>query len=1192
MFFIRFLALAFLINTLQLAIAQPTISGTVRNALNNNPVSGADLDIIDENGNFVGITGDVTQVDGTYTISLPDAGSYIIRVDLLNGSPLADQYYNGAFLRSAATPVTVPSIDSQITGIDFLLQPGFSISGRLTGNGISASEIDLDLYSADGEFLGSYPGRTAADGTFSLAALPNGTYYLKADPDPTLNQYFLGQFYGNSQSIATASPIIVNGASITGINWDLPPGGVISGSIQSETGTVLENIDLDVYDTDFNRLPYNARSAVDGTYQIGPMPAGTYIVRADPGIDQGYHLRTYYGNGISKDLAVPVQVSLNQSAGNIDFSLPRGGIISGQITGADGNRPLSGIDIDIYDGVTGSRIDLTAKSGTDGQYRIGALPAGTYELRADPAIMSGYSGAYFGGNSSPPSAQTVTVVALSDTNGVSFQLEPGGWISGSIINASGDPMEGIDLDAFDQNGKRLYPTARSQNDGSYLIGPLPVGGIILRADPTATAGVMHLYYPDAGSLSLAQPISVSASSGSDNKDFVLPLAGWISGTVRSSSGAALADIDLDVFDSSMNRISLSTKTSADGNYLVGPLPVGQIIVRADPHPDGGYARHYYQDTSDQSRATLVTVDAGLGTPAIDFSLPPAGWITGTVRDSSGNPVQGIDLDAFDSQGNRLSPNAVSSADGSFMLGPIPVGLAIVRADPGPMDGYAQRYFPNDTERVSATAVAVEAGSETPSIDFNLPPAGWISGYVRDLNGQPVDAIDLDLFDSVTGDRIRAGSLSAADGSFIIGPLDLGTYKLRADPGPTDGFAVRYYPDARSLADGSIIAVNSAAGVETSFALQPAGYITGTVRNSLNGALADIDLDLFDAATGARLRLGTTSDNLGQYILGPLEYGSYLVRADPNKGDSHVRAYYNDAGWIEEATVVEVINSSGNASIDFSLVDGKSISGQVLLPNGLPAAGIDLDIIDSLTGRMLEQIAITDENGLYSFRPVPFGNYLLKADPLNTSPYEDTYFPSSLQPETATLLQVDAAANTDGLSIQLLEKFYPFISRTDSNDAFVIFDGSGKVVSYAINAAAEDISSLKFYANDVLLATDDSPPYNLEATGLPYGMYSVVPVVVDKDGLQTEGDPLFVVHPRTLPTVSQPLITVIPGTSLELLLAWKSDIGIQYMVKVASQPGAAWSPYAESQAGTGDVLSQSILLEDPGAPAFFQIEGNN
>ena len=968
--------------------AQPTISGLVRNA-NGNPLVGADLDVFDLQDNLVAVTGDTTLADGTYTIVLPGPCAYVVRVDLPTGSPLVDQYYNGAFLRSQATPIQVPSDTSQITGINFPRSGGFASFGRVTANGLPAGNIDLDLYAATGEFIGNYPARTAADGTFTIGALPNGSYYLKADPDPSLGQYSVFRFYGGSQDIATATPIVINQASATVITWDLPSGGIISGIIQSDTGVPLAGVDLDVFDLNDNRLPYNGKSLADGSYFFGPLPAGSYKLRADPAAEIGY-VRRYYGDGNEPDLAGPIAVSLNQTTGGINFSLLPGGTVSGLITGPAG-QPVPGIDIDIYDSL-GGRVNLTTKSGADGRYLIGALPSGSYTLRADPALQSGFAGRYYGGTNAPSSAIPFNVIAGQDTSNISIQLPSGGWLEGTIRNADGAAVAGIDLDAYDTIGTRLLPTARTALDGSYAIGPFPTGSIILRADPEPTDGVAHAYYPNADDIANAAPI---------------------------------------------------------------PVP------------------------------------AGSATTGIDFSLPHAGWITGTIRDLSGNPLAGIDLDLYDSLGTRISLNAASNTDGSYLMGPVPIGNVLLRADPLPMQGSARRYYPDAPLESGAVPIAVLKAVPTSGIDLALPPAGWILGTVRNAGGQALAGIDIDLYNASTGQRVSTGNLSAVDGT---------------------------------------------------------------------------------------------------YLLGPLEFGSYHVRADPTPAQPYVREYYFDAPTLGTAAPVVIFSTSGNTGIDFSLTGGGSVSGTVLLPDGQPAASIDMDILDAVTGVSMEQDVVTSLDGTYIFPPVPYGSYIVRADPLDTLPYLDTYYTRSAFPDSATILSVSPGAGPAGISIQLLPYTAPSFSRSDSADTYAVLSAGSGSVTFNVSAPSGDVVEMRFYVEGTRVFRDTTAPFGFTAADLPFGVYSLVPAARDIYGRTTYGAPIAIINPEFTPSLSEPLYTAIPDASRRLLVAWQAENGISYRIEVAAALAGPWS-LLHSATGSGGL--QTFVETAPLSPARFLriIQGN-
>ena len=85
------------------AQAQPTISGRVANARTGLGILSVDLDVFDEQGNSVAISGGRSSTNGQFTISLPGAGRYIIRADPNASDFFVDQYFNGVFLPSQAT---------------------------------------------------------------------------------------------------------------------------------------------------------------------------------------------------------------------------------------------------------------------------------------------------------------------------------------------------------------------------------------------------------------------------------------------------------------------------------------------------------------------------------------------------------------------------------------------------------------------------------------------------------------------------------------------------------------------------------------------------------------------------------------------------------------------------------------------------------------------------------------------------------------------------------------------------------------------------------------------------------------------------------------------------------------------------------------------------------------------------------
>ena len=129
--------------------AQPTISGRIANARTGFGILSVDLDVFDESGNSVSITGGRSGTDGLYTITLPGAGRYIVRADPSVSDFFVDQYFNGVFLPRQATVLEVGSTTTR-TGVDFRLDTGYLIRGTVRSGGTPLAGVDLDLFSSTG----------------------------------------------------------------------------------------------------------------------------------------------------------------------------------------------------------------------------------------------------------------------------------------------------------------------------------------------------------------------------------------------------------------------------------------------------------------------------------------------------------------------------------------------------------------------------------------------------------------------------------------------------------------------------------------------------------------------------------------------------------------------------------------------------------------------------------------------------------------------------------------------------------------------------------------------------------------------------------------------------------------------------------------------------------------------------------
>ncbi len=620
-------ALLIVLSQLSLSAAD-TISGRVTNSLNGAAVANADIDVFDSTGAAVTITDAATglaaktNANGDYSVQLPGGGTYRLRVDLTSAAPLADRYYGDTILKSAATPIVVAS-GTDVTGIDISLVAGYPILGSIQASGVGLANIDLDVYEATtGEFLSSYPGISDVNGNYTLGAFPVGSYIIRANPDPSLGQFYLDQYYGGDSSLVSAVPVNITAAAVTGINFSLLAGGSITGTISSAATTLpLAGIDLDVYDMNGVRLTANATTDATGVYYISNVPAGQYTLRADPTAAQAY-ARAYYSttfpNSLFHNQATLVTVTGGTATPNIDFSLLSAGTISGFIYDSTGTVALSGVDLDVYDAAL-NRTDITARTAADGSYQLAALPVGSYIVRADPTATSTYLYQYYTGQTDPLLATPVVVTAGNDSPGINFNLASSGWVSGTIRDAANNPLANIDIDVFDAvTGVRISGNSITAADGTYLFGPLAPGSYTVRADPTVAQQYAVEYYDSKINKALANAFTVTGGVGTTGVDFTLELGGTIFGQLLfRNDGTPIESIDIDVFDAVTGiRLDQSSKTDVNGNWMVGPLPAGTYIVRADAALATAYGDIYSGNVRAYADATALTV-----APGVDQTMP-------------------------------------------------------------------------------------------------------------------------------------------------------------------------------------------------------------------------------------------------------------------------------------------------------------------------------------------------------------------------------------------------------------------------------------------------------------------------------------------------------------------------------------------------------------------------------------------
>ena len=912
--------------------------------------------------------------DGSYTITGVAAGNYRLRA---YGIDLALEFYDEAGSSGDAAATVVVTAGADTPNIDFTLDPGGKISGRIyAGDGITP--LPYVGVQVNSTWISTC---TDGNGDYTLYNLPlDSPLLVNAGGDNWCGGAlgYFDQWWQGAASQAAATPITLTLANrdITGIDFSLVLGGSISGHIYEFDGVTPITNNASVYAGALSgNGGYGTNVNSDGSYQIVGLAAGDYRVSAQ-GSD--YAIEFYDQVGSSGDNANVITVMLGVTVPSIDFTLDPGGTISGTVYALDGVTPI------VNRTVNAAGTWVSACTDSNGFYTLYNLPLNV-PLKVNTVWDNWCGGGNdFVGEWWPDSldengASTVTLTDASpDQTGIDFALGPGGSVSGHLYESDGttpitsnawvnaeDPVTGV---WFGGTGVR--------GDGSYTIVGLSVGNYRLRAYGD---GRVIEYYNNAGTNGdSATIVMVAAGADTPNIDFTLDPAGTISGTIYEADGVTpVANMRVDA-----EGVWVGTCTDLNGHYTLynQPLNVPLKVSTGSNNGCGGglnYREEWWQNAASFNDATPIVLTSGApNASGIDFTLELGGSVSGHVYESDGTtPITSnawVNVEDPDT-GVWLGGAGVNS-DGSYTIYGIPAGDFRIRAQG---DGYALEFYDEaGATGDSATLVAVSAGADTPNIDFTLDPGGTISGTVYEIDGlTPIANMRVD------SDNAWVGTCTDANGHFTLynAPLNVSlTVNSGGDNwcGSSQDYLQEWWQDAATQDAAAPVVLTSGAADVTGidFALELGGEIAGTATAAEDGTpLADLWLCAFDYNAAAFNEsppwICTQTRSDGTYTLTAVPVGENRVWIFP---EDRLRLFYSGSNAFAGATPVTVTAGNTTAGIDFSLPLAGIITGHVYDGNGNPIDGLTISLAD---GSYPE---CSQPDGSYRIF-VPAGSHIIKAE---------------------------------------------------------------------------------------------------------------------------------------------------------------------------------------------------------------------
>lgn len=422
------------------------ISGEVIDDLTSDPLQGVEVKIYDSNG--IVVTSGFANNSGVYTTpAVLATGTYYARS---NSPDHVNEVYNNRTCGvncnpvSLGTPISVTS-GATTTGIDFELDKAAVITGKVTDANTSLPLANVEVLILPP--LTDVPNLrvlTDSAGNFSsMNFLRAGSYLARTANTSGYIDELYQELPCAPCDLSTGTVFFAPAGSTTpNINFTLIPGGTVSGTItDADTSAPIKDVQLSIFDFEGTFIAAD-RTDDKGNYSFETgFPTGSYFVRTFN--SQGY-INELYNNFECLNCAVtggtPINVTAPLVTSGIDFSLRKGGRISGTVTDAATSAPVGFANIRIYD--AGGTFLTGQLADNSGNYASAGLPTGIYLAHTSGSTFLGFFDSLYDNiacMSCNPLLGNPISVTIGQTTSINFRLCASFSLSstGRLFSASG-----------------------------------------------------------------------------------------------------------------------------------------------------------------------------------------------------------------------------------------------------------------------------------------------------------------------------------------------------------------------------------------------------------------------------------------------------------------------------------------------------------------------------------------------------------------------------------------------------------------------------------------------------------------------------------------------------------------------------------------------------------------------------------
>jgi protocatechuate 3,4-dioxygenase beta subunit len=1009
------------------------------------------VSIFDPNNNWIDNAN--TDASGNYALKGLPSGNYKIEFSV-NGQNYLSEWYNDKDSFESADEVMV-TVGQTTSGIDAELAEGGMITGTVTDkNGVGIENIQVLIRDLNNNWVNDV--YTDNSGVYVLNRLASGSYKIKFDSN---DQNYCTEWYNSKDSFDTADVIaVIAGQTISGIDAELAEGGMITGTVTDKNGVGIENIQVRAINLNKNLIE-DTYTDGSGEYTLKKLPTGNLKILFLS--NYRYYYDEWYNDKDSFETANPVSVIAGQTTPDVNAQLDGYGIISGTITDTQGNG-IEDVTIIVFDMdqnfITMSLTHLT------GDYQLYEIPPGNYKL-IFYTTHSNYLSEMYNDKDSFESADVVEVIAGQTTSGINAQLAAGGIITGTVIDKNGAGINNTNVMAWNISENWMVST-NTDSKGDYTLQGLISGSYKLQFFPEGQ-NYFPEWYNGKDSFETADAVMVTEGQTTSGVDAQLDEGGMITGTVTDKNGVGLESITVSAWDLNNNCIDY-TYTNAAGFYTLYKLFSGNYKIQ---FYDSNYFPEWYNDKDSFDSADSVSVSEGQTTIDINVQLQQGGQFTGMAADTNGNGIEGIRIDLYDLNKNRIDI-VYSDENGNYAFQLIPAGMYKIKFN---ADGfsYISEWYNDKNSFDTADILELSEGQIVSNINAQLTEGGIVSGIVTDKNNTGVENVYVKTYD-LNQNFIRSGYTDST-GIYSIAGIPSGEFKICFDTYNLS-YNTQWYNNKNYFSEADILSVTAGQTTANINAqLNDHWIISGIVTDTFGNGLDDCDAYVYDLG-GNFINYGYVNPDNGFYFVKDIPNGVYKIEFYSSL--NYIPEWYNDKSLFQFADTVTVMADQSITGINAQLKEGGIISGKVISE----LSSLDVRAY-SEDGRYYRSDRVSSD-GTYSITGLSSGCYKLFFDPATGNKndnrhYQYQWYNGNNFFTEAQVIEVKEGETVSGLETTLQE--------TGGMISGYITNGTDPVSNISVKAFPDRYS---MESNAYYVINSDSNGY-YEIRGLPAGDYVVL-----------------------------------------------------------------------------------------------------